>query len=116
MKVLAAVIAGIVKVLLEWAVSNWKKTAQDSNPDSKLKAKLTKAVKDARTKVIILLIVLTVTGCATRTIYVSDGDPVRLRQDVKNVKIWVYDLNGEPVASIITLPEGWYCLPVPEDK
>jgi len=58
-----------------------------------------------------LLPILLLAGC-TRTIYVPHGTPVRLRETVKNVKIWVKDADGEPVAGKMDLPEGWYALPL----
>jgi hypothetical protein len=56
-------------------------------------------------------------GCAffTRTVYVPDGKAVRLRQDVKNVKIWVKEVNGNTAEGRMTLKEGWYCKPMPQD-
>lgn len=53
-------------------------------------------------------------GCVspyTRTVYVPHGQAVRLRQTVKNVKIWAKTKTGEIVPGKIDLPEGWYCLP-----
>ena len=47
-----------------------------------------------------------------RTIYVPHGTPVRLRETVEDVKVWVKDADGEPVAGKMDLPEGRYCLPV----
>jgi len=63
----------------------------------------------------ILLPILLLTGCV-RTIYVPHGTPVRLRTTVKNAKVWVKDSHGEPVAGKMGLPEGWYCLPVPDEE
>lgn len=60
---------------------------------------------------IILLVALF--GCA-RTIYVPWGTPVRLRQTIKNAKVWVKDAAGKPVAGRIDIPEGWYALPAPQ--
>ena len=54
-------------------------------------------------------------GCATRTIYVPDGQPVRLRETVRGAKVWVMDAGGQPVAGVMDLPEGWYALPVPPE-
>ena len=58
-----------------------------------------------------LALMLSFNACATRTIYVPHGQPVRLRQTLKNVKVWVYDKAGNAVEGEIDLPEGWYCLP-----
>lgn len=54
-------------------------------------------------------------GC-TRTVYVPHGTPVRLRETVKDVKVWVKDADGEPVAGRMDLYEGWYALPLEEDE
>ena len=61
-----------------------------------------------------LLPLLLLAGC-TRTVYVPHGTPVRLRETVEDVKVWVKDSGGEPVAGKIDLPEGWYALPLEND-
>ena len=43
--------------------------------------------------------------------YVPDGQPVRLREAVEGVRVWVYvpsTNSWEP--SVMTIPEGWYAL------
>ena len=62
-----------------------------------------------------LLPILLLTGCV-RTIYVPHGTPVRLRETVEDVEVWVKDADGEPVAGKMDIPEGWYALPMPEDE
>jgi hypothetical protein len=62
-----------------------------------------------------LLPILLLAGC-TRTIYVPHGTPVRLRETVKDVKVWVKDADGEPVAGRMDIYEGWYALPMLEDE
>ena len=62
-----------------------------------------------------LLPILMLAGC-TRTIYVPHGTPVRLRETVKDVKVWVKDADGEPVAGRMDLYEGWYALPLEENE
>ena len=62
-----------------------------------------------------LLPILVLTGCV-RTIYVPHGTPVRLRETVKDVKVWVKDSGGEPVAGRMDLPEGWYALPLEDEE
>ncbi len=62
-----------------------------------------------------LLPILLLTGCM-RTVYVPHGTPVRLRETVKDVKVWVKDAGGEPVAGKMDIPEGWYALPLEEDE
>jgi hypothetical protein len=62
-----------------------------------------------------LLPLLLLTGCGVRTIYVPHGTPVRLRETLKDVKVWVKDSGGDPVAGEMDLYEGWYSLPLEED-
>jgi len=62
-----------------------------------------------------LIPILLLTGCV-RTIYVPHGTPVRLRETVKDVKVWVKDSGGEPVAGRMDLYEGWFALPMPADE
>jgi hypothetical protein len=64
----------------------------------------------------VVLPVVMIAGCSggdpfTRTIYVPHGTPVRLHETVKDVKVWVKDADGQPVAGKMDLPEGWYALP-----
>jgi len=61
--------------------------------------------------VIVMLCLLV--GCQSRTVYVPDGQPVRLRQTVKAAPVWVLDAQGQPTAGTMDLPEGWFCLPDP---
>jgi len=62
---------------------------------------------------LLALCLVSLSGCFTRTIYVPDGTPVRLRETVRNAKVWVLDKDGNPVAGEMDLPEGWYVLPDP---
>ena len=61
------------------------------------------------------LAIFCLAGCFVRTIYVPDGKAVRLRQTIRNAKVWVMDANGKPVPGTMDLPEGWYCLPDEQD-
>lgn len=59
------------------------------------------------------VLALTLTsGCASRVIYVRNGDPVRLAEPVE-AHVWVPDASGKMVRSQnrIVIPEGWYALP-----
>lgn len=63
-------------------------------------------------KYIIPIICLLCSGCIfTRTIYVPDGQSVRMRQTVKNAKVWVLTEDKQTVEGRLDIPEGWYCLP-----
>lgn len=67
----------------------------------------------------ILMISLILSGCSTiwtRTIYVPDGKAVRMRQTVKKAKVWVKVSEGDIAPGRMDIPEGWYCLPMSEDK
>jgi len=57
-------------------------------------------------------VLILVRGCGVRTIYVPHGAPVRLRETIRNAKVWVKDSGGKPVAGRMDLPEGWFRLPV----
>lgn len=52
---------------------------------------------------------LSLSGCAVRSIYVPAGAPVQLAEPVK-ASVWVPDKNGVKVKTRMTLPEGWWCL------
>lgn len=57
------------------------------------------------------LVLALMTGCyQIRTIYVPPHKPVRLAQDIPNVKILVADKDGTWYESTLTLKEGWYVL------
>jgi len=62
-----------------------------------------------------IMLLPTCAGCV-RTIYVPHGTPVRLRETVKDAKVWVKDSGGEPVAGKMDLPEGWYALPLDDGE
>ena len=67
-----------------------------------------------------LIPILLLTGCGsgslfTRTIYVPHGTPVRLRETVEDVKVWVKDADGQPVAGRMDIYEGWYALPLEDE-
>jgi len=51
-------------------------------------------------------------GCV-KTVYVKPGEPVRLREDVKDVAVWVQGEDGEWIAGRVDLSNGWYALPDP---
>lgn len=65
---------------------------------------------------LIILISIMLNGCLfTRSVYVPHGQAVRLREEVKGVKVWIKLKTGETVPSTFTLYEGWYCLPLEDD-
>ena len=52
-------------------------------------------------------------GCGTRAVVIPPGEPVRLRETVKRVKVWVADGQGREVPAVVDLPEGWWALADP---
>jgi hypothetical protein len=67
-------------------------------------------------KILLLaLLLLLLSGCTPRTIYVPDGEPVRLRKTIRSAPVWVLDSSGKPTPGVMDLPEGWYALPVPAE-
>jgi len=87
------------------------------DPDRELRDKLRAKVRKHRLIGLAPLLLagstmLTASGCGVRTVYVPHGMPVRLRETVKDVKVWVKDTDGKPVPGRMDLPQGWYCLPV----
>jgi hypothetical protein len=114
---LAAIIAGIVQALVTILTKRSRPTAEDGAEQAELRNRLRREVhrkwSGKKLPVIaFLVVVLALPGCATRTLYVASGEPVRLRETVRSAKVWVLDENGEPTAGVMDLPEGWYCLPV----
>ncbi len=119
----------IVKAILEallsffWPKLVAPKEAEDGEPVGSREEKLKKKIKKdtmRREKLLVWMLVVSsfgaLGGCATRTIYVPDGKAVQLRQQVKNVRVWVFDKEGKRVAGKMTLPEGWYALPLEEEE
>lgn len=117
---LAAIITAIVQALVAILAKSTRPSAEDSAKQPELRDCLRREVRrkwsGKKLPVIaFLVVVLALPGCATRTIYVTSGEPVRLRETVRGAKVWVLDENGEPAAGVMDLPEGWYCLPVPQE-
>lgn len=63
----------------------------------------------------ILVLCAFIFGCPVRTVYVPQGDAVKLRETVKDVKVWVKTKSGDIVAGQMDLPEGWFCLPLDDE-
>lgn len=62
------------------------------------------------TLILLCLFSFTQAGCTifTRTVYVPDGSSVRLRQSLKNVKIWAKQKDGSIAEGRMNIPEGWF--------
>jgi hypothetical protein len=78
----------------------------DGTTEAKMKRKLR---KEGWIKVVTFITLIALAGCATSTtVYITQGDAVRLREDVKNVKVWVKTKEGEKLPSVMTLEEGGF--------
>jgi hypothetical protein len=64
---------------------------------------------------ILLVLSSCVTPPFTRTVYVPDGTPVRLRADIPDAPIWA-KVKGVQKKTTMTLPEGWYVVAPPKEK
>jgi hypothetical protein len=119
MQWLTAILTAIFQALLPALFHASKDTAEESARQPALRDQLRKRVKEAWKNASHIIIcttaVVLVAGCGVRTIYVPDGTPVRLRETVRAAKVWVLDSSGQPVKGVMDLPEGWYCLPVPDE-
>jgi hypothetical protein len=114
-KWLVAILEAILRALLPALIEASKPTAEDARPQPQLRERLRTKVRQAGWPAA-LLVLLMVTGCSPRTIYVPAGEPVRIRETVKDAKVWVLDKDGKPVAGRMDLPESWYALPPEEEE
>lgn len=113
MSALVTVLVAVLRVLLPALIKSEKSTAEDSKTQPELKKRLRGRVRG--TWAVSLLALLLLVGCGHRTIYVPDGEPVRLREAIPNAKVWIKNSNGEVVSGTIDLHEGWYCLSMPKE-
>ena len=106
---LLALLEIIIRALLPALAAGASPSCEDGARQPALRAKLEERIRSTWGKVVLVLVVLAISGC-TRTILVPPGEPVRLRETVKNVKVWAMGADGKPIAGQMDLPEGWYCL------
>ena len=134
MRWLVAILEVVLRVLLPALLRRSRPTAEDSQRQDELRDRLRRRVRrtwgipqsrnnaiggpwgTARLVCLSLAVLLLLPGCGTRTVYVPPGEPVRLRETIPNAKVWVLDSSGRPVAGVMDLPAGWYCLPAPEEE
>ena len=115
MSALITLILSLLQALVPAIVERAQDTAEDGDRAADLGAKLRAQIKAAWSPSGTILLLLMLTGCFTRTIYVPDGTPVRLRETVKGARVWVLDKDGTPVEGKLDIPEGWYALPIKDD-
>ena len=105
------ILEAILRALIPALLKSRAPTAEDSRRQGELRDRLRARIRQAGWPVVMVLMLVMVGGCATRTVYVPPGEPVRLRETVKNAKVWILDKDGRPVAGRMDLPSGWYVLP-----
>ena len=114
MKWVIAILTVILRALLPALFEATKASAEDGATRPDLRNRLRARVRARWGKALALVLILALLpGCGTRTIYVADGEPVRLRETIRKAKVWVLDADGKPVAGRMDLPAGWFCLPDP---
>lgn len=117
MKWLITLIVELVRLLLPALLERAAKRSEDADSQRELRDRLRARVRQMwRTALLAILLLVPLSGCAVRTIYVPEGTPVRLRETVKRAKVWIMDQSGQTQAADMDLPEGWYCLSVPQEQ
>lgn len=120
----ATVLAAVFAVVLDFLFGKTPVTrVSDHKADPGVKDAFAKKVASKFGKVglaIAALTVLCASGCSLpfalrETVYVPEGEPVRLAEDVK-AKVWAKNADGEPVIGVIDLKSGWYAASLKDDE
>lgn len=112
---LIELIVAVLSALLPGLIRASTPTSEEAAPQPELKRRLKASIR-AKWKLpamLLLAMALMLGGCNPRTVYVPHGEPVRIRQTVRNARVWVLDHAGKPVAGVMDLPEGWWALSDP---
>jgi len=107
--ILITILIGILKIVLPAVIERVEPRFREADPQIALRDKLRAKIKQTW-PVMVMLMMLLVPGCGREAVYVPDGTPVRLRETVRNAKVWVVDKDKNVLAAEMDLPEGWYCL------
>ena len=119
MSVLIAILLSVARAFAPAVAKAAEDTTEDAASNTATKQALRNRINKTwgnAAKVLIVLLCFCLTGCFTRTIYVPNGEPVRLRESLEGVKVWVLDSKGTPTKGEIDIPEGWYALPMEKPK
>jgi hypothetical protein len=114
MSFLVELIVAILKAFFPAIQKASKNSYTQAHPQNELKKRLEKSILQHWGKALILCFCFFSLGCFERTVYVPDGTPVKLREKVRHVKVWVRDKDKNIIPSVMDLPEGWFVLPDPE--
>ncbi|MFI4912428.1 MAG: hypothetical protein ACIAQZ_12245 [Sedimentisphaeraceae bacterium JB056] len=116
MTILIQILVAVLQAILP-AMINRKDSFEDAKKQTDLKKKLNQRIDQNWGKVALpLLVCVFLAGCvSTKTVYITSGEPVRIRETIKNAKVWTLDADGNPVAGKIDIPAGWYALPFTEE-
>ena len=109
MSIVLAIVEIVIRALLPALLSGATPAVQDGARQSLLRKALQDRVRDVWGPLV--LVMLLTAGC-NRTIYVQPGEPVRIRETIKNAKVWVMDKEGQPTPGVMDIPAGWFALPV----
>ena len=115
MSFILQLLTAFFRALLPWLARESRPTAEDADPDRETREKLRKKVRNIWLITLLIVLVPNSAGCI-RTVYVEHGTPVRLRETIRNAKVWVKDSNGEVVAGKMDLLEGWYALSLDDSE
>jgi len=116
-----ALLVELLRALLGGLVKNSLSTSEDAARQPELKRRLQRKVRRAWPSraigILGVLALVVALGCEhVRTVYVPEGEPVRLRATVRDADVWVKDVDGKTVPGRLDLLEGWYCLSLEEDE
>ena len=118
MQWLIALVVAVLRALLPELMKKRPPTSEDAARQPEIRRRLRDKVRAKWGKRAVgVLLVLVFVGCGSvRTIYVPEGEPVRLRETVKDVDVWVADKDGNPTPGKMDLLEGWYCLSLDDNE
>lgn len=111
MGMLIELFAILLRTLLPALIRASRPQATDAMPQPELRSRLQNRIRSTWAGAVLVLCLLAVPGCFSRTVYVPSGEPVRIRKTVRGVSVWVMGSDGKPVAGTMDIPEGWYALP-----
>jgi len=110
----SAIVKAFAPALVKEVRDGLADTCEDSRPDPALQNRLQDHIRHTWGGAALgLAVCLFLSGCGVKTVYVPDGTPVRIREAIKAVKVWVMDADGKPKASVMDIPAGWYALSDP---